>query len=630
MKASLTTRLILPVAALFGGAFALLGFLSYSKAARSMQDAALEDCARLTAVFADSVSSWVQSRCDEIDIGSRDAAFQNALADRAALGQASEACVRMAEKVASYEGLSLLDASGTVIAGSLKNSIGLSLGDREYFKKAMATGKPAQSGILISKATGHPAVVLVAPIFRNGALSGAFMGSLSLDELSKRVFEPIKIKQSGYVYMIDSTGLVLSHPRHEKIGKENISQQEWFREMLKTGSGHIFYTYEGISKLAVFTRLESTGWTIVSSASVREMTAEARQLGQMTALFGAGITLVTLFGLAWTLRRLIRPVSHTVSQLSDCAAQVEAGADQVSASSQSLAEGASEQAAAIEETSASLEEMASMTEQSAHSADEVRKLVQAARGAADAGSVDMQAMNDAMLALKSSSADIAKIVKAIDEIAFQTNILALNAAVEAARAGEAGLGFAVVADEVRTLARRSAEAAKETAQKISNSISDANRGAELSAKVTTGLTEIVKQIRDVDELAGRVASACREQSQGIGQITTAVNQMDKVTQSNAANAEEFAAASEEFNAQAQTLRTSVQNLISSIEGDGANTPQTLGDSIPNTKTPQHAGPTPKATPAAAFRHGPAAIRPVLPGHRPAGSRPISAPKLFRR
>jgi methyl-accepting chemotaxis protein len=178
----------------------------------------------------------------------------------------------------------------------------------------------------------------------------------------------------------------------------------------------------------------------------------------------------------------------------------------------------------------------------------------------------MEAMNNAMLALKSSGDDIAKIIKTIDEIAFQTNILALNAAVEAARAGEAGLGFAVVAEEVRSLAHRSAQAAKETAEKIENSITSANRGAELSSKVAAGLHGIVEQIRRVDDLAGRVASSCKEQSQGINQITSAVNQMDKVTQSNAASAEESAAASEALNGQAEAMREAVETLMVSIRG----------------------------------------------------------------
>jgi methyl-accepting chemotaxis protein len=183
----------------------------------------------------------------------------------------------------------------------------------------------------------------------------------------------------------------------------------------------------------------------------------------------------------------------------------------------------------------------------------------------------MQTMSAAMEAIKISSDDIAKIIKTIDEIAFQTNILALNAAVEAARAGEAGMGFAVVADEVRNLAQRSAQAAKETAAKIEGAIAKTAQGVDISSKVSLTLNEIVVKARQVDELAAEVAGASREQTQGITQINIAVGQMDKVTQSNAANAEESAAAAEELNAQALTMKESVAQLLRLVGGNGQTT-----------------------------------------------------------
>jgi methyl-accepting chemotaxis protein len=175
-------------------------------------------------------------------------------------------------------------------------------------------------------------------------------------------------------------------------------------------------------------------------------------------------------------------------------------------------------------------------------------------------------MNTAMGAIKASSDDIAKIIKTIDEIAFQTNILALNAAVEAARAGEAGMGFAVVADEVRNLAQRSAVAAKETAVKIEGAISRSAQGVQISNKVAQTLNDIVTKARQVDELAAEVAGASREQTQGITQINVAVGQMDKVTQSNAASAEESAAAAQELNAQAVVMKKSVNDLLKLVGG----------------------------------------------------------------
>ncbi len=280
-----------------------------------------------------------------------------------------------------------------------------------------------------------------------------------------------------------------------------------------------------------------------------------------------GIFLAGLLAFGWRLKnQIVRELSRISEIIAEGTDQLFNATSQISASSQTLAEGSSEQAASLEETSASLEEMASMTKRNAENAQSANDLARQARTAADKGAADMQAMNQAMVAIKVSSDDIAKIIRTIDEIAFQTNILALNAAVEAARAGEAGMGFAVVADEVRSLAQRSATAAKETAAKIEGAILKTAQGVQLSQKVAATLNDIVTKARQVDELVTEVSSASREQTQSITQINVAVGQMDKGTQSNAASAEESAAAAEELNAQAEIMKQAVGELMSLVGG----------------------------------------------------------------
>jgi methyl-accepting chemotaxis protein len=298
-----------------------------------------------------------------------------------------------------------------------------------------------------------------------------------------------------------------------------------------------------------------------ASATLEEHRVQAlRAMWWQIAALALGLALLLAIGF-WLRVQIVREMRRISGVLSDTCQQFIHASGQISSSSQTLAEGASEQAASIEETSASLEELSSMTKRNAGNAQKANDLAKQARMAADRGVNDMQSMSDAMEAIKASSDDIAKIIKTIDEIAFQTNILALNAAVEAARAGEAGMGFAVVADEVRNLAQRSAQAAKETASKIEGAIGNSAQGVSISSKVAETLNDIVGKARQVDELVAEVASASREQSQGIIQINSAVGQMDKVTQSNAANAEESAAASQQLNAQSDVLRQSVQELL---------------------------------------------------------------------
>jgi methyl-accepting chemotaxis protein len=318
--------------------------------------------------------------------------------------------------------------------------------------------------------------------------------------------------------------------------------------------------------------------------------------------------------------RGITSVLRRVSQeLGDGSRQVVAAATQVASAAQSLAQGASEQAAAIEQTSASIEQMSSVTLHNADNADKVNQLARQARDAAEKGAGDMTNMSEAMVAIQSGSDDIARIIKTIDEIAFQTNILALNAAVEAARAGEAGRGFAVVAEEVRGLAHRSAQAARESTTRISDAVSRTHQGVAISGQVGAALNEIVAHVRHVDELAASVASASREQSQGISQVNLAVGQMDKVTQSNAAGAEESASAAEELNAQAEAMRVTVLELERLAGCGGNGTPQAAAPKKRAVARPAAAAPAPRRTTA------PAPARAKAPAPRAAARTPQRVP-----
>jgi methyl-accepting chemotaxis protein len=304
---------------------------------------------------------------------------------------------------------------------------------------------------------------------------------------------------------------------------------------------------------------------VVNDRRTAEQAAVTRQIwvtALVLAVVFAGLVGVTVVGT----RKIVRPLERVMLALDEGAGQTTSAASQVASSAQTLSQGATEQAASLEETSASLEQMSAMTRRNAEHATHASSLMRSADERARQARATLDQMVNSMDAIVESSREVARIIKTVDEIAFQTNILALNAAVEAARAGEAGMGFAVVADEVRALAQRAASAARDTAGLIEKSTERAQAAAGTVGEVTEAFNGVTAGVTQVRSLIDEVSDASRQQSDGIGQVTQAVNQMERVTQTTAATAEESAAASEELSAQAETTMGIVAELRSLLHG----------------------------------------------------------------
>lgn len=303
-------------------------------------------------------------------------------------------------------------------------------------------------------------------------------------------------------------------------------------------------------------------------------------IGLILALFCCAVVITMAAGLILA-KHIVGDVKMIVEDLDMASVELGALSKELTNNSHSLAEGTTEQAASIQETSSTLEESSSMVHQTTQNTKEAENLSKKTKDAADKGNTEMQTMLSLMEELKSSSGEISKIIKVIDEIAFQTNILSLNAAVEAARAGDAGKGFAVVAEEVRNLAQRSAQAAKDTTGIIENNIDLSEKCLTITEQVGNSLSDIDNEAGKVSELLSEITTASQEQEVGISQINKAIAQMESVLQANASTAQQNAVSADQISEFANTVVKIKNALINILHGskESEKTLQTLTNTL---------------------------------------------------
>ncbi len=483
-----------------------------------------------------------------------------------------------------YESIIILDPSGVVKASAQIDKIGIDLSMRPYFQKAMKgelnIGVPS-----ISKGSGNPVFFMAAPVYGDdGDIIGVASIVIELDFV-KRTIKNSKIGATGYAFVTDSDGLVISHPDSSIVFKTSIDDLNGMEEIsrrFKNGENGVQkYVYQNVSKTAGFASVPETGWGVFLTVTDKEFLAPANEVRNAVFIVAAAgfiIALIifllfskTLTGpikkgvqfaqeisegklhtdidinqkdeigmLADALKNMKEKLREVVSNVYNSSVQVTEGSSQLSKSAEQLSQGATEQAANAEEVSSSVEEMSANIMQNTDNAVETEKISSQAAKDAEAGGTAVleavQAMNE-----------ISEKINIIGDIARQTNMLSLNAAIEAARAGEHGKGFAVVASEVGKLAAVTQKAAADILELATQSVNKANNAGEK-------IKAIVPDIRRTADLVSEISSSSNEQKTGAGQINEAMMQLDQVIQQNAASAEEASAMSEELTAQAEQLR----------------------------------------------------------------------------
>ena len=547
-------KLLLAAVVLIAAPLVIVGWFAFQKAGDDMWEMALDGARASSKHLAELIALSLESNL----VSANEMASQQALSRAAGIvaedgvdvpraevhGFSTEFTTIVNERRRDLEQLVAVNAQGQIFADSREGQIKGQVLDNAAFLERVAKG-PAVSQVFADKKDGRPRILIGAPIFdwKKNYL-GAVVFTMAVERLARHLAD-VHPGQTGYAFLLDSTGRLITHPDKGLVLKLNIADEAGMAamagEVLAGRAGVTEYRFHGENKVAAFAPIKAAGWSVAVTQDVAELMATSRSIRNGVLIIGlCAMALAALLGLP-LIHRIVEPVRRAADRLGQAAGELKNTSLQVANSSQALAGNSCQQAASLEQTSAAAQQLAALINSTAQHTSAADELMNTVSQASDTAKRQVAELLQAMRQIADDSRKITGVVTSIESLAFQTNMLSLNAAVEAARAGERGNGFAVVADEVRGLARRSSEEAKKTQALIDGVLAGINEGLRRVEQTRGSFAVVERTVGQTSALLNQISAAAAEQAQGMDHIDQAVRHIDQAVSANSAAAQESSA-----------------------------------------------------------------------------------------